>query len=144
MRIVAVTDERMDPTVLGVVGGRTVRAPSDAQAWIRSVLRGLQAAGIQVEFADSDSEAPGTFNTRVLLRTAWVSSATTAKLANVVFNIEYRGGAATPGATDYRGHISSPNWNSTDDELQSVVNRAFDQALEQIATDFRSMCGRRP
>jgi hypothetical protein len=127
---------------LGVVAGRSVRAPSDAQAWIRSVIGGLQASGIRVEFADSDSDAPGTFNTRVLLRTAWVSSATTAKLANVVFNIEYREGAATPRAMDYRGHISSPNWNSTDDELQSVVNRAFDQALEQIATDFRSLCGR--
>lgn len=105
MRVVAVGDERMDPTVLGVVAGRTVHAPGDAQAWIRSVFAGLQESGIKVEFAESDSQAPGTFNTRVSLRSAWAS---------------------------------------TDDELQGMLNRAFDQALEQIATDFRSLCLRGP
>src|SRR5262249_4343062 len=52
MSVVEIADDRMDPSVLGAVAGRTVRAPSDMQAWMRSVIGGLDRSGIAVEFDD--------------------------------------------------------------------------------------------
>jgi len=45
----------MDPTVLGNVGGRTVKGPPDAQAWLHSVIGGLRNTGIAVEFGDAET-----------------------------------------------------------------------------------------
>ncbi len=130
----------MDGTVLGQVANRPVRAPPDAQAWMRSVIGGLQNWGIPVEFTDSTAEAPGVINTEITLKSAWVASATTAKTANVVLRVEFQQSTTAGQGTDYRGHISSVNWNSNDGELQAMVNRAFDEALSQIAADFRTRC----
>jgi hypothetical protein len=139
LRVVEIVDARMDPSVLGNVGGRTVHAPMDAQAWMRSVIGGLDHSGIAVEFAEQDPAWSGLI-ARAELKTAWVSSATTAKTASVVLTLRYFRAGELLKAADYRGSISATNWGSTQDEIQRMIDRAFDQVLSQAAVDIHAVC----
>jgi len=139
MRVLEIVDDRMDPTILGSVGGRTVHAPPDAQAWMRSVMGGLNRLGVAVEFGDADAGSAG-LAARAELKTAWVSSETTAKTASVVLGFRYFQAGTLIKAADYRGSISATNWSSTQDEIQRMVDRAFDQVLAQAAADILAAC----
>jgi hypothetical protein len=139
LRVVDVIDDRMDPTVLGNVGGRTVKGPPDPQAWLHSVIGGLRNTGIEVEFGNADA-ASGDLSAKAELKTAWVSSAATAKIASVVLNLQYFRSGSMIKSADYRGSISTPNWSSGQYEIQSMIDRAFDQALAQAAADTLAAC----
>jgi hypothetical protein len=139
LRIVDVIDDRMDPTVLGNVGGRTVKGPPDPQAWLHSVIGGLRGTGIAVEFGNADT-ASADLSAKAELKTAWVSSAATAKIASVVLNLKYFRSGSMIKSADYRGSISTPNWSSGQNEIQSMIDRAFDQALSQAAADTLAVC----
>lgn len=139
LRVVEVIDDRMDPTVLGHVGGRTVRGPPDPQAWLHSVLGGLRSSGIAVQFDDTQTVSSD-LSARAELKTAWVSSETTAKIASVVLNLQYFRSGSQIKSADYRGSISTPNWGSGQYEIQSMIDRAFDQALSQAAADTLAAC----
>ena len=139
LRVVDVIDDRMDPTVLGNVGGRTVKGPPDPQAWLHSVIGGLRSTGIAVEFGDAET-ASGDLSARAELKTAWVSSAATAKIASVVLNLQYFRSGSMIKSADYRGSISTPNWINSQPEIQSMIDRAFDQALSQAAVDTLAAC----
>jgi hypothetical protein len=141
LRVVDVIDDRMDPTVLGNVGGRTVKGPPDAQAWLHSVIGGLRNTGIEVKFGDADAaSASADLSAKAELKTAWVSSAATAKIASVVLNLQYFRSGSMIKSADYRGSISTPNWSSGEYEIQSMIDRAFDQALSQAAADTLAAC----
>jgi hypothetical protein len=139
LRVVNVIDDRMDPTVLGNVGGRTVKGPPDPQAWLHSVIGGLRNSGIAVEFGDPDTTSAD-LSAKAELKTAWVSSAATAKIASVVLNLQYFRSGSLIKSADYRGSISTPNWSSGQQEIQSMIDRAFEQALSQAATDTLAAC----
>lgn len=139
LHVVKVTDDRMDPSVLGNVGGRTVKGPPDPQAWLHSVIGGLRNTGIAVEFGDSET-ASADLSAKAELKTAWVSSAATAKIASVVLNLQYFRSGEMIKSADYRGSISTPNWSSGQQEIQSMIDRAFDQALSQAAADTLAAC----
>jgi outer membrane lipoprotein SlyB len=139
LRVVDIVDDRMDPTVLGSVGGRTVKGPSDPQAWLHSVIGGLRSTGIAVEFGDAETASAG-LSAKAELKTAWVSSAATAKIASVVLNLQYFRSGSMIKSADYRGSISTPNWGSGQQEIQSMIDQAFDQALAQAAVDTLAAC----
>jgi hypothetical protein len=139
LRVVDIIDDRMDPSVLGNVGGRTVKGPSDPQAWLHSVIGGLRSTGIAVEFGDAET-ASADLSAKAELKTAWVSSAATAKIASVVLNLQYFRSGTMIKSADYRGSISTPNWSSGQQEIQSMIDRAFDQALAQAAADTLAAC----
>jgi hypothetical protein len=139
LRVVKVIDDRMDPTVLGNVGGRTVKGPPDPQAWLHSVIGGLRNTGIAVEFGDAETTSAD-LSAKAELKTAWVSSAATAKIASVVLNLQYFRSGSMIKSADYRGSISTPNWSSGQQEIQSMIDRAFDQALSQAAADTLAVC----
>lgn len=139
LRVVKVIDDRMDPTVLGNVGGRTVKGPTDAQAWLHSVIGGLRNTGITVEFGEAET-TPTDLSAKAELKTAWVSSAATAKTASVVLNVQYFRSGSMIKSADYRGSISTPNWSSGQYEIQSMIDRALDQALSQAAADTLAAC----
>jgi hypothetical protein len=140
LRVLEIQDDRMDPSVLGSVAGRTVHAPTDAQAWLRSVIAGLDRSGILVEFAPDAAPGIADLDARAELNTAWVSSATTAKTASVVLYLQLLRADQLVKTADYRGSISSPNWSSTQDEIQRMIDRAFDQVIAEAASDIRSVC----
>jgi hypothetical protein len=139
LRVVKVIDDRMDPTVLGNVGGRTVKGPPDPEAWLHSVIGGLRNTGIAVEFGDAETTSAD-LSAKAELKTAWVSSAATAKIASVVLNLQYFRSGSMIKSADYRGSISTPNWSSGQHEIQSMIDRAFDQALSQAAADTLAAC----
>jgi hypothetical protein len=142
LRIGQILDERMDPTVLGRVNGRTVRSPADAQAWLRTVIAGLAGQGIMVDFSADGAAPAGAIDADARLKTAWVDSAATAKLASVVLNMQYSYRGTSIKTADYRGSVSTVNWNNTTNEVQSMVDDALAQVLTQLATDFRGICSR--
>jgi len=139
LHVVKVIDDRMDPTVLGSVGGRTVKGPPDPQAWLHSVIGGLRNTGIAVVFGDAETTSAD-LSAKAELKTAWVSSAATAKIASVVLNLQYFRSGSMIKSADYRGSISTPNWSSGQHEIQSMIDRAFDQALSQAAADTLAAC----
>jgi hypothetical protein len=139
LRVVNVIDDRMDPTVLGNVGGRTVKGPPDPQAWLHSVIGGLRNTGIEVQFGEADTTS-AELSAKAELKTAWVSSAATAKIASVVLNLQYFRSGSMIKSADYRGSISTLNWSSGQQEIQSMIDRAFDQALSQAAADTLAAC----
>jgi hypothetical protein len=139
LRVVKVIDDRLDPTVLGNVGGRTVKGPADPQAWLHSVISGLRNTGIAVVFGDAETTS-AELSAKAELKTAWVSSAATAKIASVVLNLQYYRSGSMIKSADYRGSISTPNWSSGQHEIQSMIDRAFDQALSQAAADTLAAC----
>jgi hypothetical protein len=130
----------MDPTVLGRVAGRTVRSPADAQVWLRAVINRLAEQGIVVDFSATDAALASTIDADARLKSAWVDSAATAKLASVVLNVQYSYRGTSIKTADYRGSVSAVNWNSTTDEVQGMVDDALAQVLTQLATDFRVIC----
>ncbi len=136
-----ITDSRTDPSVLGVVLGRAVKGPADAQAWLRSVLGGLPARGVPVAFAASDPGAAAALvHLSIELRTAWVTTTSSNKNANVLLRAVLTKGSEPPVERNIRGIRSSINWNASDSELQSLVNAAFGSALDQLADSIRPMC----
>lgn len=139
LRVVNIIDDRMDPTVLGNVGGRTVKGPPDPQAWLQSVIGGLRNTGIAVQFGDAETISAD-LSAKAELKTAWVSSATTAKIASVVLNLQYFRSGSMIKSADYRGSVSTPNWGSGQQEIQSMIDRAFEQALSQAAADTLAVC----
>jgi hypothetical protein len=139
LHVVKINDERMDPSTLGVVAGRTVHAPPDTQTWMRSGVSALAKDGVRVEFGEV-APAPGVIDAVVVLKTAWVSSAATSKMASVVLHIDYEHAGQALKSNDYRGNTTSVNWASTDSEIQSLLQDVFGKVLAQVGTDFRGVC----
>ena len=140
VRVLEIVDDRMDPQTLGEVGGRTVRAPPDAHAWLRGVIAGLQQFGVAVQFGEDSPAAAQAIDARAELKTAWVASVTTAKTASVVLTVQYSHAVAPLRAVDYRGSVSRMNWNSSAGEIQGMLDDAFTQVLQQVSTDVRALC----
>jgi hypothetical protein len=130
----------MDPQVLGQVAGRSVRAPADTKAWVREIMADLKQLGVMVQFGADSPAKPSAIDARAELKTAWVSSVTTAKTASVVLSMQYLRGGALLKAADYRGSISRANWNSGDAEIQRMVDSAFTEVLTQVTADLRTLC----
>lgn len=140
VRVVEIVDDRMDPKTLGEVGGRPVRAPADANAWLRDVISGLQQYGVVVQFGEETPAPARVIDARAELKTAWVASVTTAKTASVVLTVQYLRADTLLKAVDYRGSVSSVNWNSSTGEIQNMLDDAFGQVLRQVTTDVRALC----
>jgi hypothetical protein len=140
LRIGQILDDRMDPTVLGQVGGRTVRSPADTQVWLRAVISRLAGQGIVVEFAGERDAQSTAIYADAKLKSVWVDSAATAKLASVVLNMQYSYRGTSIKTADYRGSVSTVNWNNTNNEVQGMVDDALAQVLMQLANDFRTLC----
>src|SRR5579883_349467 len=140
LRVLRIDDERLDPGVLGQMGPREVLAPADRQRWLRSVIAGLEPSGVKVEFG-SQPQGPGMdIDARVTLQSAWVSALPDAKNSSVVFAVQYLSHGVTIKSADYRGSASEVNWANGSEEIQDLVDEVIQQALAQMAGDFRRLC----
>ncbi|MDB5433637.1 MAG: hypothetical protein JWP35_4753 [Caulobacter sp.] len=138
IHVVALIDGRRAPDTLGIITGRAVKSPPDTQGWLRSVVGGLEARGVGVDF---DAAQPGDLETTVSLQTAWVTAVTTNMTANVVLHMKAEKPGAPPIDRDFRGGLSNINWASGDREIQTLVNKAFAGALDGMAKDLHALCG---
>ncbi len=135
-----IRDERRSPDLVGVVERRAVRAPADTQSWMRAVLSGLNARGVNVRFHSSAAEA-GMSMAKLSLQTAWIASTEVTYSANVVVKLEAHGQAGRTIDHTYRGRASrTAYWSGGVDTLQSAIDGAFSDALDAMAADLRKMC----
>lgn len=140
-----ITDNRSDPTVLGVVLGRAVKSPPDAKAWLRNVLQGLNSRGVAVAFeGDANIPANAAVRLAVELRIAWLTNTSSNKTANIVLHV--RGSDSDGHAIDdsLRGSRSTIDWSASDDELKKLIDEAFAVALDQLAQKVKSDCSHGP
>jgi len=138
--VIELADGRRSPGILGIVGGRAIKAPEDTTAWLQSILGGLATRGVGVGF---DKAAPANAKVvvaRVRLQSAWLTETQTNKTANIVLHVRAEHGAAAPTERDYRGGLTKINWNNSDAELQKLVDEAFAEALNEMAFDLRHLC----
>lgn len=134
-----IVDERRSPEMIGVIERRAVRAPADVQAWMRAVLGGLKARGVDARF---DSAAgPGLPSARFTLQTAWIQSTVVTYSASIVVRLQAQGAAGSAIDKSYRGRVArTAYWSGGTDTLQSAVDGAFADALNAMAADLKAMC----
>ena len=145
LQVDEVTDTRQDPTILGVVLNRAVRAPTDTAAWIRSVLTGLSSRGVGPAFdAAGAGIAPDALHAKFELRTAWVTDVASNKTANIVIHARLERGGETLLDRNFRGSRSTTDWSASESELRNLVDEAFGKALDQLAVEIRPLCAERP
>lgn len=133
-------DERHDRKVLGNVAGKTVLAADDPDAWMRSVLSGLESRGVAVRHLAAGEPAPDGLYGRPRLIIAWVTNIATNKNANVVMRMEVLRNGASVLEQEYRGAWTGLNWSGSDKELQKMIDRAFGQLLDRMAADLLPLC----
>lgn len=135
-----IVDERRSPEMVGVIERRAVRAPTDVQAWMRAVLGGLKARGVDAQFGAAP--APGTRSARFTLQTAWIQSTVVTYSASVVVRLQVEGAAGSAIDRSYRGRVArTAYWSGGTGTLQSAVDGAFADALDSMAVDLKAMCG---
>lgn len=135
-----IVDERRSPEMVGVIERRAVRAPADVQAWMRAVLGGLPARGVDVRF--DAAAAPGTTPARFTLQTAWIQSTVVTYSASVVVRLQAEGAAGGAIDKSYRGRVArTAYWSGGTGTLQSAVDGAFADALDAMAVDLKAVCG---
>ncbi|HYD37184.1 MAG TPA: hypothetical protein VEA60_06195, partial [Allosphingosinicella sp.] len=128
-----IVDERRSPEMVGVIERRAVRAPADVQAWMRAVLGGLPARGVDVSF--DAAPAPGAKPARFTLQTAWIQSTVVTYSASVVVRLQAEGAAER----SYRGRVArTAYWSGGTGTLQSAVDGAFADALDEMAVDLKA------
>lgn len=135
-----IVDERRSPELVGVIERRAVRAPADVQAWMRAVLGGLAARGVNAKF--EAAAAPGTPSARFTLQTAWIQSTVVTYSASVVVRLQAEGAAGGAIDKSYRGRVArTAYWSGGTGTLQSAVDGAFADALDAMAVDLKAVCG---
>jgi hypothetical protein len=140
VHIVQLVDGRRSPEMIGMLGGKPVLAPPDRTAWLLSVIGGLNARGVAVDFNNPSAESPGIINANITLQTAWVSAVQVSLDNSVVFKVQAKGIDARTVDQYYRGSSSRMNWASGDGEIKSGINIAFSRALDAIARDLAGLC----
>lgn len=138
VRVMAFQDSRTDPSFLGVVGGRPVRSPGQGADWISGMLSsGLKEKGVVLSAVPGAHEERAVLVTEARLVTAWVSSTSTSMNGTVVVAFRHGEGAEEK---IYRGAATVMNWSSGEGEIQSLMDRAFEEMLVKLGADLREMC----
>lgn len=140
VNVVEVADLRRAKDTIGVVAGRSVKAPADTTAWLTSIMGGLNARGLAVVSDPARAQGANDITVRVGLKSVWLTAVSTNKAANVVLHIRAELAGRPPIDADYRGSLTNVNWASTKDELKNLTNAAFAEALNAIAPDLRRLC----
>jgi hypothetical protein len=138
VRVMALQDSRTDPSLLGVVAGRPVHSPGQGAEWISGMLSGgLKEKGVTLSAEPGADATSSVLVTEARLVTAWVGSTATSMNGTVV--IAVRHGAAAEEKI-YRGAATVVNWSSGEGEIQSLMDRAFEQMLVKLGADLRDRC----
>lgn len=136
VHVMALQDSRTDPSLLGLVAGRPVRSPGQGAEWISGMLSsGLKEKGVTLS-AGPDATSP-VLVTEARLVTAWVGSTSTSMNGTVVIAVRHGEGAEEK---IYRGAATVMNWSSGEGEIQSLMDRAFEQMLVKLGADLRDRC----
>ncbi|MDB5709914.1 MAG: hypothetical protein JWL96_1984 [Sphingomonas bacterium] len=142
VHIVEIVDIRRSPEMLGMLGGKPVLAPPDRTVWLISIVNGLKARGIAVDFSNPGVESPAVVNAHVTLQTAWIDAVQVSLNESAVFKIQAKGSDGRSIDQYYRGSASRMNWVLGDAEIKGGLNIAFSRALDAMARDLVGLCGK--
>jgi len=138
VQVTALGDSRSDPTFLGMVAGRAVRSPGQGADWIGSMLTsGLKQKGVTLSLPPAAMATNPLVLAEARLVTAWVGTTATSMNGTVVVAIRHSEGAEEK---IYRGAATVLNWASGEGEIQSLMDRAFEQMLTKLGSDLRARC----
>lgn len=138
VHVMALQDSRTDPSLLGVVAGRAVRSPGQGAEWISGMLSsGLKEKGVTLSGAPAAGATKPVVVAEARLVTAWVGSVATSMNGTVVVAVRHGEGAEEK---IYRGAATVMNWSSGEGEIQSLMDRAFEQMLVKLGADLRERC----
>lgn len=165
--IAGLTDNRRAPETIGIVAGiRSIAAPTDRDAWFRSVIEtGLRARGFTPTFAPTAAgtstlaaeavateaaatepvapaatPGPEVLTIRVRLQSVWLTTLGMNKTGSVVLHMTAARGAQSH-EDYYRGEYVAPNWNNGRGEFNEHLDRTLAEALNTMANDLAAMCG---
>lgn len=136
-----IDDLRENPELVGVLGRRKLLAPDDRAAWLRSILSGLPARGVDLKIlSDFDRETDDRDPAGLILRSAWIDYYRGGFTAVVVFELTL-GKPSSAGTKIIRGR------STTTDFLGDIRSRAEDsfrrsvaKALDEIAATMLASC----
>ncbi len=141
VNFVEIADNRTSPQLVGVVDRRAVHAPADKGAWLRAVLNGLRARGVRPLYDGYVSSDPDVPSVKFGLATAWISQSAGGYNGNVVISLTSTASDAAAFSKVYRARATRTDyWSSGDERMQSTIDGAFEDALEQMAVDLKTMC----
>ena len=142
IRLLHVTDSRLDPSTVGMVGPRVVKTPSNFDGWIRSAFATLSNDNVRI---DSDPQAVPTeaLTMNVELMRAGVQSINVAIATTLVFKVRYLRGDALLKEAVYRGSDTSANWANGESEIQSHFDTVMQQVLGGAREDLATVCSQK-
>ncbi|MFI4977024.1 MAG: hypothetical protein ACHP84_21030, partial [Caulobacterales bacterium] len=144
VQIVELTDSRRAPETLGSLANfRSIQAPPDREAWLRSIFEvGMAARGFKVSFAPAGAEAaPGAVTARIRLQAVWISTPAMNKAGSAVLRMNAAPSGAPLGPERvYRGDQTGLNWAGSTSEFNGLLDRVFADALDAMAADLRPLC----
>jgi len=141
IRFTEIVDGRRSPEVMGVIDRRAIYAPKDFQAWMEAVLGGLAARGVTARLEPDAAAAPDIPSARLTLQIASIQSTVVTYSGSVVVKLQTEGGAGAPLDRSYRGRVArTAYWSGGTDTLQSAIDGAFADALNDMAVDLKALC----
>lgn len=138
VHLAVVTDHRTDPSLLGIVAGRSVSSPGQGPQWIAGLLSaGLAHHGVHVSEALPDATSKHVVVEEVRLLKAWVASVSTSMNSSIVVGVSQLDGAEE---RIYRGARTSLNWANGDGEIQALFDSAVEELVIKLSADLTSQC----
>ncbi|MBX3480190.1 MAG: hypothetical protein KF842_07310 [Caulobacter sp.] len=134
--IAGIKDLRQDPSTMGSLGN-TLYA-EDVPGWVRAGFITL-IGDARFDVVDTAEAAELELNVD-LLKSYVAPSASTSKLATVVFRVHYSHGGKSLGESIYRGGKASMNWASTSGEAIGSLNISLVEAVEAAKPDILKGC----
>jgi uncharacterized lipoprotein YajG len=145
IRFVELTDARTERTLLGTVSNRQVYSRGEGAEWLREMLStGLARHGVSVSQRNAVHQGNRVVSANARLMTTWVSTQATTKIANIVLSFTFLGDGNARSEKFYRGTQTSINWSAGTNEIQTMLDQAFEDLLTKLSDDLGSMCARLP
>lgn len=140
VHVIAITDTRRTPEMVGMLGGKPVVAPDDRAAWLGSIIAKLADRGITLDTGNPGNLVPDQVNARFTLITAWTTAVNINLNHSVVFKLE--AGAPDGRTVDdfFRGSSSRMNWAFGNGEIKFGLSMAFSRALDSMAAGLATLC----
>lgn len=139
VKLASLIDERRNPEMIGVYFGRAIRAPSDRDAWLNSIIAALKSRKITAAAtADAEYATP----VDIAVTKAWITNTDQNMSASIVFRLRLTDEAGVKTEQSYRGGASHSSFISGGpNQLQRAFNTAVSRALDAMATDIQLHCG---
>jgi hypothetical protein len=134
-----IEDKRLDPEVLGLVGGRPFSA-SEVSSWVLRSLTGLTSRSFSVRPAAGVENAPVTLRPRLLK--VYVDSIRGTKTAVVVLEVAFVEASGREATLIYRGQHAGINWGSDEAEVTSALQKALGKCADQLRVDLDAQLAR--